>query len=866
MKIYQDSSRSAGERAADLVSRMTLEEKISQLGNQAPSVERLGVPAYNYWSEASHGYFGPFKYQPMDVTSYPVCLAMSQSWDVEKVEKVGGAISDECRALHNKNGIELHMWCPTINLARDPRNGRSDENFGEDPVLAGKLSAAYIRGMQGKDPKYLKTVSTPKHYALNSSENNRHKGSANVDESTLREYYTKVFKYAVREGRAGSIMTSYNRVNGVPASCNEKLLTTLLREEWGFDGFVVSDCGAVLDTYENPMFNGGEEPLSGHFYVKDPEEASAVTLKAGTDMTGGTEHKKYLKSAMDAGMISEDVIDRSLVRIFTSRFRLGLFEAPGTVPYDSIGDDQIAGEAQQALAVDIANDTIVLLKNENNLLPLNPQKIKSILVIGPNGIYRELGGYSAGSMSRVLDTPVNVLLPEAIRRELDGTGITVRYEKGWCTDKEFGAGGMMNVLPGAGTLGSGGLKEMVQDMFGENADMMSIATAFMSPDRHAPEDPDKCGNADLLWKRALEAAKECDVCIFLAGTDSATASEEHDRGTLDLPYGQNEKIKEVLAINDNTVVVLNTLGAVTGDFFEIAHTVLNAHFAGQEQGTAMANVLFGKVNPNAKLTATWYQSTEDLADINDYGIRRNDTLNGKPRTYWYLEKPPLFPFGYGLSYTEYDYSNLIIGKNVLDANDTLEICVDVTNTGAMDGSEIVQVYVSKLLPEGKRDNSPIRQLKTFDKVFLQAGETKTVRMTLPVHEISFWNNFQERMWVEPGKYRIEVGKNSEDIVCCGEISIEGDFRGGLQNVYLMSDKTILPVGGHAVCQLSVVREDVMHLSPSDYEVYYESSDGNIVTVDGQGMVTAIGQGVASVSARVYYESYVMTAESVFAVI
>lgn len=360
---------------------------------------------------------------------------MSQSWDREKIKHVTKEISDEIRAHHNLNGIELHMWCPTINMARDPRNGRSDENFGEDPVLAGTMSAAYIQGLQGadEDDKYLKCVATPKHYALNSSENNRHCGSGNVDEATLREYYTKQFQYAISEGKAESIMTSYNRINGVPASCNDTLLTTLLREEWGFDGFVVSDCGAVADSYVNPMFYTITN--LGHFYAKSLEEASAMTLIAGTDVSCGAEHKKALKNAVEQGLISEDIIDRAAIRALTSRFRLGLFDDADKVKYNKLTG--FSTEEMHAASVDMANDTIVLLKNEDGLLPIRRDKVKSILVVGPNAFRRQLGGYSAGQ-TPIVDTPVNVMALDGIRKEA-GDDMEVLFEKGWTTDEERGA-------------------------------------------------------------------------------------------------------------------------------------------------------------------------------------------------------------------------------------------------------------------------------------------------------------------------------------------------------------------------------------------------------------------------------------------
>ncbi len=862
MEIYKDQSRSFEERAADLVARMTLEEKISQVSNHGAPIPRLDIPYYNYWSEASHGYFGPFKFKRMDVTSYPVCLAMSQSWDPEKIKQVAAAISDECRAYHNINGDELNMWCPTINLARDPRNGRSDENFGEDPYLAGKLAVAYIQGMQGEDDKYVKTISTPKHYALNSSENNRHWGSADVDEATLREYYAKVFEYAIREGKAQGIMTSYNRVNGVPASCSDMLLTTLLREEWGFDGFVVSDCGAVADTYTNPMFGSIPNRHSGHYYAKNLEEASAMTLIAGTDMSCGNEHKKALLNAVRQGLISEDIIDRALIRIFTTRFRLGVFDDQEKVPYSHIGQEYICSREMQDLAVDMANDTIVLLKNEKDLLPIQKENVKSILVVGPNAIYRELGGYSAGAMSSVIDTVVNVMALDGIRNECEGTGIEVRYEKGWCTNKEFGKLGLMDELPGAD---SPEMLERMREFFGPNVSIEDIIAAGKTPRKYIPEDPDKCADNDMLFARALKAAKDVDYVVVIAGTDSSIASEEHDRETIDLPYGQDEKIQKLLEANPNTVVVLTTLGAVTGGFFDKAHTILNAHFAGQAQGTAIANVLFGKVNPNAKLSATWYRSLDDLPHINDYGIRKHDTLDLKTRTYMYFDREVLFPFGHGLSYTDFEYSNMVLNSRSFDANDTIEVHVDVKNTGRMDGAEIVQLYIAKIIPEGTSDNKPFRQLKAFQKVWLKAGETKTVTLKVPVYDITFWSYLRKKMIVENGDYRVEIAKSAADIVWAQEISISGEWDAPLRNVYAITDKNILDINQSAKIKVSAVLDDTTHLDANDFAPEYISSDPSVVTIDEYGIVTAEGLGTALIQVNVTYKGVTKSSQVVFAV-
>ncbi len=885
MEIYQNTTYTFEERAADLVAHMTLEEKISQVGNLGAAIPRLGIPFYNYWSEASHGFFGPFKYRPMDVTSFPVCLAMSQSWDEKKLKKVTEAISDECRAYHNVDGDELHMWCPTINMARDPRNGRSDENFGEDPYLAGKLAASYIQGMQGNDEKYVKVIATPKHYALNSSENNRHRGSSNVDEATLREYYTKAFEYAVREGKAESIMTSYNRINGVPASCSDMLLTTLLREEWGFDGFVVSDCGAVGDVYGGTSINADGQKTVGHCYAKNLKEASAMTLQAGTDMSCGTEHKYNLLKALEEGMITEGVIDRALIRIFTSRFRLGLFDGKEAVPYSAIGKEAICSEKNASLSVEMANDTIVLLKNDKGLLPLPKEGAKKILVVGPNAIYRELGGYSAGSISKVVETPVNIMALDGIRNAVKDTDTEILYEKGWCSGREF-KGDALELLPGAEIGAPGGDDDPaaamagIADVLGPGVDFQSIGVAFMSPERHKPEDPDYRVDNDILFERALKKAGEADYVIVIAGTDGTTASEEHDRETLELPYGQDEKIQKLLEANENTVVVITALGAVKGAFFEKAHTILNAHFAGEAQGTAIANVIFGEVNPNAKLTATWYRDESELPHVNDYGIRKNDTMDSRARTYMYFEGDPLFPFGHGLSYTTFAYGNLRVNQEKLNANDVLEVLVDVTNTGKRAGAEIVQLYVAKKAPEGSgdkqlyaakeetdgmTDNKPFRQLKGFDKVYLEPQETKTVSIELPICELTFWSYLKKKMVVEPGRYRIEIGSSSADIACSTTVEIDGEWNAPLAAVYAVSDTQVLKCGQTGRVQVSATLKDTTHLDLTQCKLQYESTDPDVITVDDKGIVTAKSSGAASVKVTVCYQDSSMSRKIPFAV-
>lgn len=850
MEIYKNQEYTFEERAADLVSRMTLEEKIYQIGNHGAAIPRLGIPYYNYWSEASHGCFGPFRFRDMEFTCYPVCLGMSQSWDRNLLRKVTTAISDEARAYHNEYGDELHYWCPTLNLARDPRNGRSDENFGEDPFLAGKLAVSYIQGMQGDDEKYAKTIATPKHFMMNSSENNRHWGSSNVDMATLREYYGKVFEYAVREGKAKSIMTSYNRINGVPASCNEFMLTTLLREEWGFDGFVVSDAGAVADTYANPMFITGSG--LAHYYCEDELEASAMTLKAGTDITCGKEHRKYLKQAVEKGLVDENDIDRAAIRTFISRFSLGLFDRPEDNPYHTISLKDVCNEEKASLSVEMANDSIVLLKNDVGLLPVQTEKVKSILVVGPNAKFRQLGGYSVGAENPLVDTPVNIMAYEGIKKAAEEYGIEVFYEKGWCSDKEYKTGGMHEALPGVDPEDL-----FTQDYMPDNITMEQGSKMFTTPDKHAIEDPDYQADSEVLFKRALDKAKEVDLVVFAAGTDDVTASEEHDRETLELPYGQNEKIKRMLEVNSNTAVVLITLGTVTGDALDQAHTLLNAHFAGEAQGSAIANILFGKVNPNAKLTTTWYKNLDELPHVNEYGLKKQDTYDKKSRTYMYFDGEVRFPFGYGLSYTAFRYDNMRVKAADLDANDLLEVTVDVTNIGDRDGKEIVELYISKMNPPELGWNKPKRQLKGFEKIMLKSGETRKVAFQVPLSDVTFWSNFKEKMVVEEGEYLVEIGKDSENIQCKESIQIHGEWKPSLSGIYCTADKYIYRIGDEGKIKVSATLEDCTHLKAGEYQVSYESSREDTADVSPEGTIIARGCGVTTITVKVQYGTETM---------
>lgn len=844
------------ERAVELVSQMTLEEKVSQVGIAPAAIPRLGLPSYHFCNEAAHGLFmlNYINDKSYDVTSYPVCLAMSQSWDPEKIKSVGEAISDEARGISNTRGgneIHLNFWTPTVNMGRDPRNGRADEAFGEDPLLAGKMAANYIKGMQGDDSKYRKTNMTPKHYALNSSENNRHYGNDFADEATIREYYAKVFEYCIKEGRASSVMTSYNRVNGIPASANEFLLTTLLREEWGFDGFVVSDCGAVADTYINPMMSS-QRIGNASYYAQDEEEASAMTLIAGTDITCGTEHKHHLIDALNKGLISEDIIDRAVVRSLMSRLRLGLFDDPGEVPYSNIGTERICSEYNRKLSVSMAEDTIVLLKNDKQLLPLKKENGKKIVVIGPNAKFRQLGGYSAGGTNPLIDTDVNIMAYDGIKNYLADTDCEVNFEKGWCVASEFERTGAAAALPGVD------IGEAMKEIVGIDVASETVMAQFTAAPRHPKNDPDFQKSDKALMASALEAAKDSDIVIVIAGTDDGTSSEEHDREDLSLPYGQNEKIKEFLAVNPNTVVVLTTPGMVEGDCLDETHTLVYACFAGEAQGTAIANVLFGEVNPNAKTTTTWYKNGTDLPALNDYGIKKQDTLNWIGRTYMYFDGPVRFPFGHGLSYTSFEYDNLKVVLPDLAVGGSLEVSLDVRNTGAVKGKEIVEVYLNKLFDTPLGNNNNVRQLKGFIKVELDVGESKNVTVSIPVSDITFWSNFYKKMIVKEGKYLLEVGASSRDIRLSQEFTLAGKWDAKLFNVYTDYSKRVMKAGETSQITVSATLEDARHLKDSEYEVSFISSNKETAEVSPDGVITAKAAGTADITTVVTYKGVTKT--------
>src|SRR6266702_3906335 len=660
---YQNPDLPFARRVADLVSRMTLEEKVSQLQDVAPAIDRLGIPRYNWWNEALHGVA-----RSGLATSFPQAIGLAATWNDSLVFRMATVISDEARAKHHeyvRQGSReryqgLTFWSPNINLFRDPRWGRGQETYGEDPFLTGRLATQFVRGMQGDDPKYLKTVSTVKHFAVHSGpEPERHTFDAVVSERDLRESYLPHFAAGIREGGAYSLMCAYNRVLGSPACGSDVLLKDILRGEWGFSGYVVSDCGAINDIYER------------HKVVQTAAAAAALGVKTGTDLECGNVYAN-LVDAVRQGLITEQAIDTAVKRLFLARMRLGMFDPPERVRWAQIPISVLDQPAHRALARQVARESIVLLKNAGSMLPLR-KDIGTIAVIGPNCDDRRmlLGNYEGA--------PADSITPLRGIREAVSRGTRVLYARGsdW-------------VVPG-----DSGLAE------------------------------------------AVRAAEQADVVVLCLGLTAQLEGEEMsvetpgfrggDRTRIDLPDAQQRLLERIVAVGKPTVLVLMS-------------------------GSAVADVLFGDYNPGGRLPVTFYKSVNDLPAFDDYRMAG--------RTYRFFKGSPLYPFGYGLSYTTFAYKNLRTSSARLRAADTLIVRVDVTNTGRRTGDEVAQLYVRHL---GSRVERPTGDLRGFRRVTLKPGETHTVAFSLPASSLAYWNSATHRWVVEQEPVELAVGASSADI-------------------------------------------------------------------------------------------------------
>ena len=828
-QAWKDSSLSFHERAKNLVQAMTLDEKINQVGHQTLEISRLGLKGYNYWNEALHGVA-----RSGLATSFPVSKAMSATWDRQLVFDCATATSDEARVYNNKQGKGLIYWCPTINMSRDPRWGRDEENYGEDPYLCGRLAVTYIKGMQGDDPKYYKTVATAKHFAANNYEKGRHSTSSDMDARNLREYYLPAFEMCVKEANVRSIMSAYNALNGVPCGANHELLIDILRTEWGFNGFVTSDCGAIDNIFQN------------HKYVSTGAEASAVAMRNGEDLNCGDTFQQYCKEAIQKGFLTEAELDTALVRVLEARFSVGEFDSRSEVSWQQTPDSLLNCQRHKDLALKAARESIVLLKNEGGLLPLSQDQ--TVCVIGPMARTVTLGGYSGSPTD--LTTPL-----DGIARKMGVSSSDGRIEFEDC-DGMISSGGANNHLVREAN-GSGGNLGYIHNNdwvsfseidFGEGVSKLTINSAAQNSnptlvritlDTRVKSEPDlqvslpPTGNwstyqqktfnvdptvfkgvhkvyftfyftgntygANMDWfhffnpgdpnplqadgplyyvrgcnvndtkandyATAKEFAAKADVVVLCLGTDLETSDESHDRQSLNLPGGQQQLLEEVYSVNQNVVLLLQTCSSMTiGWAQQNVPAIVEAWYGGQAQGRAIADVLYGDYNPSGKLTSTWYSTLSALpSGMQQYDIRKNHY------TYMYHNQEPLYPFGYGLSYTTYAYSNLTLSRQHLAQGETLTVGFDVTNTGERDGDEIVQLYTHAR----SQLERPQKELKGFDRIALKAGETRHVEIPLSHDQLCYYNDQTNTFDVEEGTVDVMIGASSADIRLSTTITTQG---------------------------------------------------------------------------------------------
>jgi beta-glucosidase len=676
--VYLDPSRPIDQRVADLIGHMTIEEKAQQLNHLNVGIPRLGVAAWGGWNQTLHGVWSK---QP--TTLFPAPIAMGATWDPALIQTITGAMADEARALYNigadgprsKHGLVFRS--PVINVSRDPRWGRIQEVFSEDPFLTGRMGVAYVQGLQGDDPHYLKVAATVKHFAVNNVETNRQRLSAEVDERNLMEYWLPHWRAVIVEGHAQSVMASYNAINGVPDAVNKYLLTDILRGQWNFDGFVTDDLGGV-----NLL-------VAAHHITEDPVEATARSIQAGCD-SDDMQFETNIPLAVKSGRLPIADVDRALARVLRVGFRLGAFDPPELNPYSKISANVIRSEEHLRLSLQTARESMTLLTNRNNFLPLDGKSLKSVAVIGPAGdTAYETGNYYG--------TPARKTSPLQGLKEMLGSSVKVEYEHG--------------------------------TGFVEAADPAAIA-------------------------RAAELARKSDVSILFLGTNLKVEAEGRDRRDLNLPGAQEQLMEAVYAANPKTVLVLMNAGplAVTWANDHLP-AILDAWYPGEAGGTAIAQVLLGESNPGGHLPYTVYASLDGVPPQNEYDV-------SKGFTYLYFKGVPLYPFGHGLSYTKFTYSNLKLSQSKTSATGLIDVSFDLQNTGSRSGSEVAQMYVHQ---EKSNVVQPIKSLRGFQRIVIEPGVSKHVTLSLPISELSYYDVVTRKFVVAPGMFDVMIGSSSEDI-------------------------------------------------------------------------------------------------------
>ncbi len=867
---FLDPSLPPEQRAADLVGRMTLDEKVLQMQSTAPAIARLDVPAYTWWNEALHGVVRG------RATVFPQAIGLGATWDSSLLSGISDAISTEARAKYNEahrhpmpvetgtlpgRTAGLTYWSPNVNIFRDPRWGRGQETYGEDPYLTSRMGVAFVEAMQGHDSHYLKTVATPKHYAVHSGpESLRHVFDARISEHDLVDTYLPSFRATVTVGKAASVMCVYNSVDGVPGCANTDLLQKRLRQQWGFKGYVVSDCGAVEDIYRS------------HKYTSTLGDAAVAAVEAGTDLTCGEEYKS-LVDEVKSGRIAEAEIDRSLERLFEARFRLGMFDPPALVPFSKIPITENDSKEHRQLALLAARESIVLLKNQDGILPLKPS-VRKIAVIGPSaddpiaprgnlnyagipshlvtpleGIKRQFStaevAYALGATytpnipslvpSTVLTTPdgksegleaeyfANADFqgePELRRTEPrinfemeaeDPAVISAigdgKYSIRWTSTLTVPATGEYGFIARTGTWNRDGKarlfiddKELVPparpSFRSQPVAAPGTAVATQPPMEAGAVPPPGWwnpivkmqleaghkyairveytqdgpgGSAEFSWippldtslAEAVKAVKDADVALVFVGLNSQLEGENTDRKSIELPEPEQKLVEAVIATGKPTIVVLTAGSAISADYAaKHASALIEAWYGGEEAGTAIAETLSGVNNPAGRLPVTFYTGVDQLPPFEDYSM--------KNRTYRYFQGTPLYPFGYGLSYTTFSFSDLSLPASPLAAGKPMTAEVTVTNTGKVAGDEVAQLYLS--FPDVA--GAPIRALRGFQRLYLDPGQSERVHFDLKPRDLSMVTEAGEPI-IPEGKYSVSIGGGQPNT---GAPTVEGTFE------------------------------------------------------------------------------------------
>ncbi|MCR6722596.1 MAG: glycoside hydrolase family 3 C-terminal domain-containing protein [Chitinophagaceae bacterium] len=682
--LFRNSSAPMEERVKDLLSRLTLEEKISLTGYNSKPIERLGIPAYNWWNEALHGVA-----RAGEATVFPQAIGMSATFNDSLMYEVASAISTEARAKYNLatakgrhiQYLGLTFWSPNINIFRDPRWGRGQETYGEDPFLTATMGLAFMKGLQGNDPRYLKTAAAAKHFAVHSGpEKGRHAFDAVVDEKDLRETYLYAFKKLV-DGGVESIMCAYNRLNGEPCCASNNLLYDILKKEWGFKGHIVTDCGAIDDM------------VTFHKYYENNVEAVAATLKAGTNLDCSGLYQAHLKEALEKNLITEKDLDASVAMLLRTQFKLGFFDKPTETPFHQYGAAQVNSPEHVALARKAAAQSMVLLKNDKNLLPLNRDNYGSIMVLGPNaGAMDPMVANYHGMSGNI------VTFAEGITKAA-GPGMAVQYDQG----SDF-------------------------------------------------NDTTRFGG---IW-----AAGESDITIAVIGLtpvyegeegDAFLAASGGDKLTLDLPAAHIALLRELRKKNKPVIAVVTAGSNVDIAAIEpYADAIILAWYPGEQGGNALADIVFGEVSPGGRLPVTFYQNFNELPDYASYSM--------EGRTYRYYTGKVKYPFGFGLSYTQFDYAWKNEPVAFKTVNDSLKFSIVVKNTGEIAGDEVSQVYIQ--YPSLER--MPVKEMKAYRRISLEKDGSQEISFSIPVSELQKWDLKEKKWKLYPGEYKVVVGSHSQD--------------------------------------------------------------------------------------------------------